>query len=384
VLNKVTINFNQICLDTISKGYVNDSLFQSGLDSDKYCSKSTELLEHITKAKKVLLTHSCTAALEMAAILIDIHPGDEIIMPSYTFVSTANAFVLRGAVPVFVDVREDTLNIDEKLIEAAITHKTKAIVPVHYAGVGCEMDTIMGIAKKHNLYVIEDAAQCIGATYKGKHLGTIGHFGTLSFHYTKNITSGLGGALLINDEKFIERSKVVWQKGTNREAFLEGQVDKYTWCDVGSSFMMPELSAALLAAQLEQLDEITEKRVSIWNQYYDGLKSLENNGLIGLPFIPIGGHNNGHIFYLICRNQKERDELVKHLKNNGVQSTFHYIPLHSSPAGRQYSRIGSTMLATEKISSSIIRLPLHGCVAKNNVDTILSLINKLTIHMASV
>ena len=365
------IKFNESAVDVGAQEYVNDVLFYSGLDADKYCKKSADLLMDITQAKQVLLTHSCTAALEMAAVLIDIKPGDEVIMPSYTFVSTANAFVLRGAVPVFVDIREDTLNIDETLIEAAITPKTKAIIPVHYAGVGCVMNTIMAIAKKYYLYVIEDAAQCIGATYKGKPLGTIGHLATISFHYTKNITSGLGGALLINDEKFIDRAKITWQKGTNREAFIEGQVDKYTWCDVGSSFMMPELSAALLSSQLEQLDEITAKRVSIWYQYYYGLKIFEESGLIRLPVIPDDYQHNGHIFYLICDRQEHRIGLMRHLEENGIQSTFHYIPLHSSPAGKVYSRVHGEMTNTNHLSDYLVRLPLHSDLLPEQVENII-------------
>ena len=371
------IKFNESAVDVGAQEYVNDVLYSSGLASDKYCKKSTELLENITKAKQTLLTHSCTAALEMAAILIDIKPGDEVIMPSYTFVSTANAFVLRGAVPVFVDIREDTLNIDEKLIEFAITPKTKAIVPVHYAGVGCEMDAIMAIAEKHNLYVIEDAAQCIGATYKGKHLGTIGHFGTLSFHHTKNITSGLGGALLINDEEFIERAKIIWQKGTNREAFLEGQVDKYTWVDVGSSFMMPELSAALLLSQLEQFDQIIKHKLSIWSQYYHGLKSLEDEGCLRLPIIPRDRKHNAHIFYLICNGLKQRISLMERFRDSGVQVTFHYIPLHASPAGVEFSRFSGPMNNTDSLCQCLLRLPLYSGL---NSDYALKVIRIILLH----
>lgn len=370
------IKFNESDVDVGAQEYVNDVLFYSGLDADKYSKKSTELLENITKAEKGLLTHSCTAALEMAAILIDIQPGDEVIMPSYTFVSTANAFVLRGAVPVFVDIREDTLNIDETLIEAAITPKTKAIVPVHYAGVGCDMDAIMDIAERHSLYVIEDAAQCIGATYKGKPLGTIGHFGTLSFHHTKNITSGLGGGLLVNDKQFIDRAKIIWQKGTNREAFLEGQVDKYTWSDVGSSFMMPELSAAVLLSQLEQLYEITAKRLSVWRQYYDGLKTLEKNGLVRLPVIPEYCQHNGHLFCLLCNSQAQRSSLMSYLKENDIQSAFHYIPLHSSPAGKRFSRVHGKMTNTDYLADCLVRLPVYTLLESLNVNYVVSQFNR--------
>ena len=363
--------FNKSIVSQNAKEYVNDVLYGSGLDSDKCCRASTELLSRITKAKQVLLTHSCTAALEMAAILIDIQPGDEVIMPSYTFVSTANAFVLRGAVPVFVDIREDTLNIDETLIEAAITPKTKAIVPVHYAGVGCDMDAIMDIAERHSLYVIEDATQCIGATYKGKHLGTIGHFGTLSFHHTKNLTSGLGGALLINDGRFFDRAKVIWQKGTNREAFFEGQVDKYTWIDVGSSFMMPELSAAVLLSQLEQLHEVTAKRLSVCRQYYNGLKILEQEGAMHLPVVPEHCQHNGHIFYLICNSLEQRSSLMSYLKQNRIQCTFHYIPLHYSPAGKTFSRVHGEMSNTNHLADCLVRLPVYSMLDRSDVDYVL-------------
>ena len=372
-----SLNFNQLSVSNQSKEYVNDVLYGSGLDSDKHCKKSTELLENITKAEKVLLTHSCTAALEMAAILIDIQPGDEVIMPSYTFVSTANAFVLRGAVPVFVDIREDTLNIDETLIEAAITPKTKAIVPVHYAGVGCDMDAIMDIAERHSLYVIEDAAQCIGATYKGKHLGTIGHFGTLSFHYTKNITSGLGGALLINDKQFIDRAKIIWQKGTNREAFLEGQVDKYTWVDVGSSFMIPELSAAVLLSQLEQLHEITANRLSVWRQYYDGLKTLEDNSMMRLPVVPEGCQHNGHIFYLLMPTPKKRSQLIQGFKEMGIQAVSHYQALHNSLAGKRYGCVSSEISRTNDLSARIMRLPLSPVIASEEVGNVIANVEKI-------
>lgn len=354
--------------------HIEDVLHYSGLGAEKYTKKALELLTEIFNSKKTLLTHSCTAALEMAAILIDIQPGDEVIMPSYTFVSTANAFVLRGATPVFVDIREDTLNIDETKIEAAITDKTKAIVPVHYAGVCCNMDVIMKIADEKNLYVIEDAAQCIGTKYQGKHPGTLGHFGTFSFHYTKNITSGLGGALLINDEKFSDRAKVISQKGTNREAFIEGQVDKYTWMDVGSSFMMSELSAALLTSQLEQVDKITQKRLKIWNQYFQGLSTLSANGAIRLPSMPNDCKHNAHIFYVICQSLEIRNKLMRHLKEHDIQSTFHYIPLHSSPAGKKFSRISGELTNTTELSERIIRLPLHCGLGTSDVDLVINTI----------
>ena len=372
----MAIKFNSISINEKAEAYIVDALFNSGLDSDKYTHKASNFLELLTKSPKVLLTGSCTAALEMAAILLDLQPGDEVIMPSYTFVSTANAFVLRGAIPVFVDIREDTLNIDEQLIEEAITSKTKAIVPVHYAGVSCEMDSIMAIAEKHSLYVIEDAAQCVGARYKGRHLGTIGHLGALSFHHTKNITSGLGGALLINEEKFIERAKIIWQKGTNREEFLAGQVNKYTWKDVGSSFMMPEISAALLFSQLEQLDQITKHRLASWNQYYQNLKNLEVEGFIRLPLFPQKTEHNAHLFYLLCENTQKRHHLINLFKENAIQSTFHYIPLHSTAAGERFSRASGDLCVTNRVANCLIRLPLHACIRKDELTKICEILDK--------
>lgn len=378
------IKFNQVGMPESAKEYINDAIYCSGLGSDKYSRQSTKLLKNITGVESVLLTHSCTAALEMAAILIDIQPGDEVIMPSYTFVSTANAFVLRGAVPVFVDIREDTLNIDEKLIESAITDKTKAIVPVHYAAVGCNMDAIMLLAKKNNLYVIEDAAQCVNAKYNNKHLGTIGHLGVLSFHHTKNITSGLGGALIINDDRFVERAKVLWQKGTNREAFLDGQVDKYTWIDQGSSFMMPELSAALLLAQLENVDNITKERLAVWDQYYSALVSLEKNNCLKLPFVPQNCRHNAHVFHLRCKNKLERNKLIAGLKEQGVQSTFHYIPLHQSHAGKKFCRTKDELINTNRVSDGLLRLPLHNCMSSSKIGKVVNALqNQLKITFAA-
>ena len=334
--------------------YVSDSFEHSqGVINNEFLTKGKTLLQKTTKAPHLLLTHSCTAALEIAALLIDLKPDDEIIMPSYTFVSTANAFVLRGAKPVFVDIRPDNLNINEKLIEAAITKKTKAIVPMHYAGNACDMHTILKIAKAYNLYVIEDAAQCIGSYHQGKHLGTFGDFGTLSFHHTKNISSGFGGALLINNENFIDRAKVIWQKGTNREAFLSGEVDKYTWVDVGSSYMMSELSAARLLGQLEYLDEISKKRKALWDFYYQSLAEIPN-----LPcYLPENQKANAHIFYVLMKTAAERAALLKSMKRNGVQCTFHYSPLHLSPMGMRFHN-ESALPITESCAKSIIRLPM--------------------------
>lgn len=308
---------------------------------------------------KALLTNSCTAALEMAAILCDIKPGDEVIMPSFTFVSTANAFVLRGGVPVFVDIRPDTLNIDEKKIEAAITSRTKAIVPVHYAGVPCAMDEIMQIAERHQLWVIEDAAQALLSKYKNKFLGTIGHFGTLSFHETKNIISGEGGALLVNDTRFAERAEIIWEKGTNRKSFFRGEIDKYTWVDIGSSFLPSEMIAAFLAEQLKYAETIIGARRRVFELYNRLLKDLEEQKKIRLPRIEPGDDNNGHIFYLIARSEAERTGLLDYLKKENIHAVFHYIPLHSSPAGMKYGKMGAKQLYnTDDLGMRVVRLPL--------------------------
>ncbi len=328
-------------------------------------------LENALKCQKALLTHSCTAALEMAAMLCDIKPGDEIIMPSFTFVSTANAFVLRGGIPVFVDIRPDTLNIDENLIEDAITPKTKAIVPVHYAGYPCAMDRIMNLAKKHHLFVIEDTAQALLSKYKGKFLGTIGDFGTISFHETKNIICGEGGALLINKEKYTKRAEVIWEKGTNRKQFFRGEVDKYTWVDIGSSYLPGELTAAFLHAQLEQAEKLNTRRSQIFNLYYESLRPLENKNHIRLPAIdPTIGSHNGHLFYIITNTPTNRTKLITHLKRRDIHAIFHYIPLHSSPAGKKYGRPGGPLAHTENISECLVRLPLFYEMADADVEIV--------------
>lgn len=315
-------------------------------------------LEQRTGARKALLTHSCTAALEMAALLLDLAPGDEVIMPSFTFVSTANAFVLRGAVPVFVDIRPDTLNIDETLVEAAITSRTKAICVVHYAGVSCEMDAIMAIANRHGLTVVEDAAQGILSTYKGRPLGSIGQLAALSFHETKNVISGEGGALLINDERLIERAEIIREKGTNRSKFFRGQVDKYTWVDMGSSYLPSEILAAFLAAQLEQADDITERRLAIWNAYHAAFEGLEAQGRVRRPVMPPQCTHNAHMYYLLLPDLAARTAFIDYLRQAGIGAVFHYIPLHSSPAGRKYGRTGSSMAVTDTASECLVRLPL--------------------------
>ena len=323
-------------------------------------------------AKKVLLTPSCTASLEMAALLIDIQPGDEVIMPSYTFVSTANAFVLRGAKIVFVDVRQDTMNLDENKIEAAITPKTKAIVPVHYAGVACEMDTIMAIAEKYHLWVIEDAAQGVMSSYKGKSLGTIGHIGCYSFHETKNYTAGgEGGATLVNDPKLIERAEIIREKGTNRSQFFRGQVDKYTWRDMGSSFLMSDLQAAYLYAQLEAADEINQRRLAIWQRYYQAFQPFA--GLrVELPFIPQQCQHNAHMFYLKLNDVADRTSFIDALKADDILSVFHYVPLHSSPAGEKFGRFDGTDQFTTAESERLVRLPLFYNMTDEEVEKVIA------------
>lgn len=353
------IPFNKPYMTGKELWYISQAHHKGMLAGDGEFTKKCHLwLEENTGCQKALLTHSCTAALEMAAILADIRPGDEIIMPSYTFVSTANAFVLRGGVPVFVDIREDTLNLDEKLIEAAITPKTKAIVPVHYAGVGCDMYIIMDIARQHNLLVIEDAAQGLMSNYREKALGTIGHLGAISFHETKNLTSGEGGALLINDERFIERAEIIREKGTNRSKFFRGQVDKYTWVDIGSSYLPGELIAAFLYAQMEEAEVITSRRLEIWAEYHEGLASLEATGKVRRPVIPEHCRHNAHMYYFLVEGLAVRTRLIEHLKKKEILSVFHYVPLHSSPAGMRYGRCGGSLKVTERVSDQIVRLPL--------------------------
>lgn len=322
----------------------------------KRCGK---WLEEHTGTAKALLTTSCTHATEMAALLAEIAPGDEVIMPSYTFVSTADAFVLRGAVPVFVDIRPDTMNLDEMLIEAAVTERTKAIVPVHYAGVSCEMDTICEIARKHRLLVIEDAAQGMMASYKGKPLGTIGDFGCYSFHETKNYSMGEGGALLIRDPKQIEQAEIIREKGTNRSKFFRGQIDKYTWVDAGSSYLPSELNAAYLWAQLELADKINEWRIRRFHQYMELLAPLEEKGLLALPQVPEGCVHNGHMFYIKVKNIEQRSLLIRYLDQQGVNAVFHYIPLHTAPAGKKFGRFHGEDRYTTAESERLLRLPMY-------------------------
>lgn len=341
-----------------------------------FTKKCNEKFEEITGSKKVLMTTSGTSALEMSALLADIKPGDEVIMPSYTFVSTANAFVLRGAKIVFVDVRPDTMNIDEKLIENAITEKTKAIVPVHYGGVSCEMDTICNIAKKHNLVVIEDAAQGVMSYYKGKALGAIGDYGCYSFHETKNYSMGEGGAVLINNEKNVERAEIIREKGTNRTKFFRGQVDKYTWVDIGSSYLQSELNCAYLYAQIENPDIINNDRLNSWSLYSEMLKPLADKGYIDLPYIPKECTHNAHMFYIKAKNLEERTKLIAHLKENDICAVFHYIPLHSAPAGQKFGRFSGEDKFTTKESERLLRLPMYYGLSQNDIEYIVEKINE--------
>jgi dTDP-4-amino-4,6-dideoxygalactose transaminase len=358
--------------DYIKKAVENQKICGDG----EFTAKCNEWLEKKTGARKALLTTSCTHATELAAILADIKPGDEVIMPSYTFVSTADAFVLRGATAVFVDIRPDTMNINEKLIEDAITDKTKAIAPVHYAGVGCEMDTIMEIAAKHHLTVIEDAAQGIMSEYKGKALGTFGEFGCFSFHETKNFSMGEGGAILIRDEKDIEPAEIIREKGTNRAKFFRGQIDKYTWVDKGSSYLPSELNAAYLYAQLELAQEITDNRMKTWNLYHEGLKELEEKGLIELAFIPEYCKHNAHMFYIKAADLEERTKLIAFLKEKGILAVFHYVPLHSAPAGLAFGRFHGEDIYTTKESERLVRLPLYYNIETNQVEYIIQCVKE--------
>ena len=342
-------------LEYIAQSIINGKISGDGF----YTKKCHALMEEKFKARKVLLTHSCTAALEMAALLCNIQEGDEVILPSYTFVSTANAFYLRGAKLVFVDIRPDTLNMDETKLPALITDRTKVIVPVHYAGVACEMDTILDIARQHNIFVIEDAAQGVNAKYKNKFLGTLGDIGTYSFHETKNIICGEGGAIVLNHEKFIERAEIIREKGTNRSKFFRGEVDKYTWVDVGSSFLPSDLQAAFLYAQLENMEKITKCRTNHFNHYTKTLMPLVNSGKIKLPGIVSECQSNGHLFYIILEDQNVRDALMAHLKEKGILTVFHYIALHLSPTGKQFGYSKGELPVTESLSTRLLRLPLY-------------------------
>jgi dTDP-4-amino-4,6-dideoxygalactose transaminase len=358
-LAEIRIPFNQPYLTGRELEYIAEAHANHHLSGDgPFTRRCNAWLERTVGCPKALLTHSCTGALEMAAILADIGPGDEVIMPSFTFVSTANAFVLRGGVPVFVDVREDTLNIDESKIEAAITARTRAIVVVHYAGVACEMDAILAIAGRHRLLVIEDAAQAVLASYKGRPLGGLGALGALSFHETKNILCGEGGALLVNDPALAERAEVIREKGTNRTRFSRGEVDKYTWVDIGSSFLPGEVVAAFLWAQMEMAEAITRRRKQIWARYQEAFAELEESGRARRPVVPANAVSNAHSYYLLLRNVETRDRLIRSLREDGIHAVFHYVPLHDSPAGRKFGRSDGPMEITRSVAERLVRLPL--------------------------
>jgi dTDP-4-amino-4,6-dideoxygalactose transaminase len=353
------IGFNNPYLTGNELKFIQEAATNKQLAGDGiFTEQCSDWLENEISCSKALLTHSCTAALEMAAILADIQEGDEVIMPSFTFVSTANAFVLRGAIPVFVDVRKDTLNINEQLIEAAITKQTKAIVPVHYAGVPCEMDTIMDIAKAYNLLVIEDAAQGIFSSYKGRPLGSIGDIGCLSFHETKNIISGEGGALLLNNDLFSGRAEIIREKGTNRTEFMRGEISKYSWVDIGSSFLPGEMTAAFLWAQLQEGRAITQKRKEIWDFYHQEFQDLENINVIKRPYIPENSFHNSHIYYLLLNSEDQRNSFIESMHLKGVHCVFHYIPLHTSEFGKNISRTSGDLAVTEDIAARLVRLPI--------------------------
>jgi dTDP-4-amino-4,6-dideoxygalactose transaminase len=363
-------------LHYIAEAHLNGSLAGDG----PFTKRCHGWLETQTGSSKALLTHSCTAALEMAALLLAIAPGDEVIMPSYTFVSTANAFVLRGGVPVFVDIRADTLNIDERLIEAAITPRTRAIAVVHYAGVACDMDPIMEIARRHGLKVVEDAAQGVMATYKGRPLGSIGDLGAYSFHETKNVISGEGGALLVNDASFVQRAEIIREKGTDRSRFFRGQVDKYTWQEVGSSFLPGEIIAAFLWAQLEHAREITDRRLASWKWYHEALAPLEAKGALRRPIVPHDCGNNAHMYYVLLSPEIERQRLLNELEQNNIGSVFHYIPLHSSPAGKRYGRTSGCLETTDALSSQLIRLPLWAGLIEEQQERVVEVLSKAVVN----
>lgn len=371
------IDFNRPAFVGLELEYIQDAIHRGMLCGDGiYTKKCSQWMEKEFDVSRVMLTTSCTHALEMAAFLCDIQPGDEVIMPSYTFVSTADAFVLRGAKIVFVDIRPDTMNLDEKLIEQAITPKTKVIVPVHYAGVACEMDTIMDIAHRHGLKVVEDAAQGVDACYKGKALGTIGDFGCYSFHETKNFTMGEGGALLFQKEEYLEKAEILREKGTDRSKFFRGQVDKYRWMDYGSSYLPSELNAAYLYAQLEAKDKIQKKRMEIYEYYHRNLADLAAEGKVEQPYVPQECEHNAHMYYLKVKDMKVRTRLLAYLRENGICSVFHYVPLHSAPAGQKFGRFAGEDVYTTKESERLLRLPMFYNLDMEDVKRIVDVIHK--------
>ena len=379
--SSISIPFNKPFLVGKELYYIAQAVMGGRLSGNgPFTRKCHAWLEERLGVGKALLTHSCTSALEMAALLCDLKPGDEVIMPSFTFVSTANAFALFGAKPVFVDIRPDTLNLNEDLIEKAITEKTRVIVPVHYAGVPCEMDRIIAIARKHGLRVVEDAAQALLSDYHGRKLGSIGDMAALSFHETKNIISGEGGALLMNDPALFERAEILWEKGTNRSQFFRGEVDKYTWVDVGSSYLPSELIAAFLWAQLEEADKIIARRRRIFQKYMERFSGLAGRGVFKVPFVADGTSENGHLFYLLLESVEKRDELMAYLRRAGIYSVFHYVPLHSSPAGQRLGRVGSSMQWTDDLSGRLLRLPLYYDMNDEEQDRVIESVHSFFVN----
>lgn len=372
-MNKIP--FNKPYMTGKELWYISQAHHDGKLSGDgNYTKRCHQWLENHTHSHKALLTHSCTAALEMSAILADLEPGDEVIMPSYTFVSTANAFVLRGAIPIFVDIRPDTLNLDETLVEKAITHRTRAIVPVHYAGVGCEMDTLQQITTKHQLLLIEDAAQGLMSSYKGKPLGSFGDLACFSFHETKNIIAGEGGALIVNNPRFTELAEIIREKGTNRSQFFRGQVDKYTWIEKGSSYLPGELIAAFLYAQLEEAQKIISTRLKVWNYYHELLEPLEKSGKLRRPIIPPECQHNAHMYYILLEDLQTRTQLINYLKEQGINAVFHYVPLHSSPGGEHYGRVNGKMDNTNLLSDRLLRLPMFPELTNSQIEIIVQAI----------
>ena len=372
------VGFNRVERVGTEPLYIEQAIASAHLTANgQFTQRCRQWLEERIGVHAALLVHSATAALEMSAMLVDIGPGDEVIMPSFTFVSTANAFALRGGVPVFVDVREDTLNLDERLVEDAITPRTRAIVPVHYAGVGAEMTAINEIAGRYGIPVIEDAAQGIMASYRGRPLGGLSQLAALSFHETKNVTCGEGGALLVNDPQLLERADILREKGTDRSKFTRGQVDKYSWVDLGSSYALSDLNAAFLWAQLEAADELTRRRLEVWRQYHDAFAGLEDRGLVRRPIIPEHCRHNAHMYYLLCRSADERTRLLGELNARGVNAVFHYVPLHSAPAGRRLSRAHGQLPVTERLSARLLRLPMWPGLSESQIDQVTSTVIEL-------
>lgn len=372
------IGFNKPYMCGKELYYIAEAHFNSRLAGDgPFTARCQDWIQQRSGSRRALLTHSCTGALELSALLLNTGPGDEVIMPSYTFVSTANAFVLRGATPVFVDIRDDTLNLDERLVESAITPKTKAIVPVHYAGISCEMDTLMGLAARHGLKVIEDAAQACMSKYKGRMLGSIGDLGCYSFHETKNIISGEGGSLLVNDPAMISRAEIIREKGTDRSRYFRGEVDKYTWQEPGSSFLPGELTAAFLLAQLEEADRITEFRISAWNHYHELLRPLEAKGLLRRPIVPADCQHNGHLYYVLLSPDIDRAAVIESLKRTQIDVVFHYVPLHSSPAGKRLGRTHGELRNTQTLSERLIRLPLWFGISADQQERVVHTLNRI-------